>query len=188
MNSVEIHLRRIADGKDIDSIFVDLNIEDENLLNLLDRSYTDWYIVKKYTDYHTFENETNILSMIQNHWWGKYNEIPFTPVVFESNKFTLTNYLTFVGIPLQQIGGGQAVKIDFDFEKQLDDIFDCLTDLKILPPHDAWFKEEEFLYNFNKKRVFFCDVEDWSINYTFSIDQILGLKQRTLEYFLRRHK
>ena len=143
------------------------------------------YKNKKY-----WRNEKEILTKIQNYWWDKYGDLnhrfnaPFTPVIFNSDGKSLTNYLTFVGVPLKQVNRIEGTNIDF--EVQIDKIFKCLNNLQIYPTDIL--KEQEFLYNLNFKRLHFCDAESWK-QYPSQTDSLLQknfeLKKGIVEYHKR---
>ena len=198
MNDIEIHVRRKVDGKDVypytynedkrtsfwfavDQFFQTVP---EKVAN------NDWYVKKTYKNKKYWRNEKEILTKIQNYWWDKYGDLnhrfnaPFTPVIFNSDEKSLTNYLTFVGVPLKQVNRIESTNIDF--EVQIDKIFKCLNNLQIYPTDIL--REEEFLYNLNFKRLHFCDAESWK-QYPSQTDSLLQknfeLKKGILEYHKR---
>ena len=192
MNDIEIHVRRKVDGKDVypftynedkrNSFWFDVDLflqtAPEKIAN------NDWYIKKTYKNEEEWRNEKEILTKIQNYWWDKYGDAPFTPVIFNSDEKSLTNYLTFVGVPLKQVNRIESTNIDF--EVQIDKIFKCLNNLQIYPTDIL--KEQEFLYNLNFKRLHFCDAESWK-QYSSQTDSLLQknfeLKKGILEYHKR---
>ena len=191
MNHIEIHVRRKINSKDV---YPYTHNEDKRTWGwlewMLNFSVHDWYVKKTYKNEADWRNEKEILTKIQNYWWDKYGDskhrfnTPFTPVIFNSDEKSLTNYLTFVGVPLEQVN--RIVGTNIDFEVQIDKIFKCLNNLQISPTDVL--DEQEFLYNLNFKRLHFCDVESWK-QYPSQTDSLLQknfeLKEGIIEYHKR---
>ena len=134
MNHIEIHVRRKINSKDV---YPYTHNEDKrtSFWFAVDQFFqtvpekvvnNDWYVKKTYKNEECWRNEKEILTKIQNYWWDKYGDLnhsfntPFTPVIFNSDEKSLTNYLTFVGVPLNQVNRIEGTNIDF--EVQIDKI------------------------------------------------------------------
>lgn len=163
MNIVQLYPRRVIGTKEnikkfrmkawgknpqpIKTGFNELNITDEAVKHFLPESNPLFYVSKTYSNGDCFRREAAILQKIQTHFYNKERgkayqtkrELPFTPLLLESDSSIKTNYLSYCGSLLRgdikksklQFGN-KPIRVFIDnFDAQINDIFETLDELNI---------------------------------------------------------